>query len=664
MFFPAYSGKRILRKRDGSYRFRRRTIVLAGLGVTVTFCFLNLYGAAFGMKNSLDNFGNFLPAERNVDSTAISERLDEDVIYFDQFAMMNVRATLQSAYSYVEWHAFSFGDVRVKDNLTQFQTAPLVATVDRRPLTAKRQMVLDEDGLHNNGKLLGCAMTGVTFVSNLEFIYRKFEDLPVRCDLCIQFASRQDSKVFLEDIGYEILDSDQTTTATRCINGKARLNARFPQWQRNDERFKGFGYPWTVDCALPNGIKELTCEEITKLQDDSLTTGGVQKIYFETNIALDGYFSTSSPKTFNVVTRWPWDALRSHDDNRSHFATSLPEAWNDDSSTFVPSSYKTLKLAHAEGPGYSKIKVDGETALESMLISPNSHAAVHKRLITNLFHLIRNAPNSTHILAVVDGQAHQSYKRIVNLLNTKVIDLYPQNSNAILAHYDALKDMDYIPVAMMDRNAAEVKHLRDKVTLRDLLFLRGIKIHMVPLTTPSIAFEKNVCGIQYAFTAYLAARFAADYHVMMYIDGDTAMIERSETMQEIYYKRFFSEQSTKCVGHRFRLLEQYVNPDDDNIDRVLKCLDDLAIDRKRWDYVVKNCHLKEGHVVARTDSIYEFNVHHPDTLDDYLPNGVKNCITPGNKITDEYFLTANEIVQVHLRDRERKPECACFAVIP
>lgn len=66
-------------------------------------------------------------------------------------------------------------------------------------------------------------------------------------------------------------------------------------------------------------------------------------------------------------------------------------------------------------------------------------------------------------------------------------------------------------------------------------------------------------------------------------------------------------------------------------------------------------------MVARTDSIHEFNIHHPDTLKKFMTKGVRDCITPGNKETDEYFLTQDEIVQIHLKDRERKKECTCFA---
>lgn len=183
---------------------------------------------------------------------------------------------------------------------------------------------------------------------------------------------------------------------------------------------------------------------------------------------------------------------------------------------------------------------------------------------------------------------------------------------------------------------------------------------MVPIITPSMAFEKSVCGGQYPFATFLAARFTPDYHVIMFIDGDTAMVEKSQTLQSVLYDRFFSENSSKCVGHRLRLIEQYVKPEYDNADDVLRCTQDLVSNKAKWDYAMENCHLKEGHIAARTDSIYAFSVHHPDTLPGYLSRGIEDCIVPGNKENDRYFLKESEFVQLHLRDRERKPECACF----
>ena len=185
---------------------------------------------------------------------------------------------------------------------------------------------------------------------------------------------------------------------------------------------------------------------------------------------------------------------------------------------------------------------------------------------------------------------------------------------------------------------------------------------MIPIITPSLVFEKSVCGGQYTFAPYLAARYAADYQVIMFIDGDTAMVEgnNKRTLNEMLYDRFFSKDSSKCAGHRMRLIEQYVKPENNNLEKVLQCTQDLALDKNKWKYAMENCHLKEGHIVARSDSIYAFNVHHPDTLKQYLPEGVEDCITPNNAITPRYFLSEDEFVQLHLRDRERKAECACF----
>ena len=81
---------------------------------------------------------------------------------------------------------------------------------------------------------------------------------------------------------------------------------------------------------------------------------------------------------------------------------------------------------------------------------------------------------------------------------------------------------------------------------------------MVPaIYTLSLLFEKSVCG-QYPFTSYLAARYAADYLVMSFVDSDTVLIEILRTQQNVLYDGFFSKKSTRCAGNRFRLIEQYV----------------------------------------------------------------------------------------------------------
>lgn len=467
---------------------------------------------------------------------------------------------------------------------------------------------------------------------------------------------------FVPGVGFEPISNSQESTATKCFGGLANNAARFINWQSKDDRFKGFGYPFTVDCMLPNGIKELTCREITRAQNTVGRTDDLQAVYLQTRFTLDGYFGDPFVKTFHVFSRWPWAAVQSHDDDRSKIAKSLPKTWNDKKSNFVPSSVDDLKLLHIEGPGYVMGEYANSPTLESVHTARGRSGGLHFRLLVNLFHLARNAPQSTHMLAVVDGQARTSHEALKKLLLVKLSDIYASYGNVFTEKSWATGDMDtkLIPTTAM-KGKTNDKSINSSMTLGDLLRFRGIKIHMIPVTSPSLSFEKSVCGGQYTFAAYVAARFAADYHVMMYVDGDTAMIEGSKkSLREILYNRFFSPDSSKCAGHRLRLIEQFVKPEDDKILRVLQCTEDISSNDTKWKYINQNCHLKEGHIVARTDSILAMSIHHPDTDSKYVPEGVEDCITGGNKENDRYFLKADEFVQVHLRNRLRKDDCVCF----
>mmetsp|Transcript_11741 Transcript_11741/g.17821 ORF Transcript_11741/g.17821 Transcript_11741/m.17821 type:complete len:704 (+) Transcript_11741:189-2300(+) len=586
----------------------------------------------------------------------------QSVLYFDSAALKNVRATQEGAHSWTKWASETILEVTVADKLDSFQVAPLTATVDRRPLTAKKQMVKDTQNLNDGGRLLGCAVTASTFVSKVENLYMKtmVNYFPVQCSVCFQFSNREDMAGFLPDLGFEPLPTSggYDSTATKCFGGEATSSARFVKWQSKDSRFEGFGYPVTVDCQLPNGIRELTCNEISKMQDRMEETDELQSIYFRSKFTLDGYFGDPYVKTFHVFSKWPWSAVQSHDDDISKIARSLPSSWDDTSSKFVPSSVEELKLLHLEGPNYALGEWDGSLSLKSMKYHRESRGGVHFRFLVNIFHLVRNAPHSTHMIAVVDGQAVTTYNAMKELLGLRLDEIY--RSYGEVFDNRSLK-MDLIPIdTMRGMGNKYTKHVG--LTLEGLLRARGVKLHIVPIVTPSISFEKSVCGGQYAFAAYVAARFAADYHLMMYVDGDTAMIEGSQrSLQEVLYERFFSKNSSKCAGHRLRLIEQYVKPEDDRTVRVLQCTEDIALNKEKWEYINEKCHLKEGHIVARSDSILAMSVHHPDTDIEYAPEGVEDCITPGNKRTDRYFLKTDEFIQLHLRNRLRKDECVCFA---
>jgi hypothetical protein len=590
-----------------------------------------------------------------------------DVLIFDHVAMQNIQETYKGAKSYIEWAPRDLDNIIPTDDLQgQFQAKPLLATIDRRPIIVRKQIqddIIDakeakKPSLTQNGKLMGCAISATTHVSNLKAQYLKhYKEYTPTCDVCFQFSNQQDMDNFVHGVGYEPLQPGQESIATKCFGGKASITARFADWQQKDVRFKGYGYPWTVDCVLPNGIQELTCREISRMQREIEVRDGLQHIYVRTKFVLDGWFDIWS-KQFWVHSSWPWTAIMTHDDDRSMIAERLSKSWDDVNSGYVPRNAKELTLAHVEGPGYDKTEFNGGLSLKSMEVDRESKGGLHFRFVSNLFHLMRNAPGSTHMMAVVDGQVRRTYEEIVKLLNSKVVDLYPTHGSIVFDSVEELQKRELIPISRMDAKKG-LRAVTD-LTLMELLRLRSIKIHLVPITTPSMAFERNVCGGQYSFAPYLAARFAADYQVMMFIDGDTAMVEGSTTLQTVLYDRFFSKNSSKCAGHRLRLIEQFVQPEHENIEGVLQCTQDLSSHRDKWAYAMENCHLKEGHVVARTDSIYAFSVHHPDTLPGYLPKGVEDCITAGNMETDRYFLKESEFVQLHLRDRERKPECTCF----
>merc|ERR1711937_1026199 len=162
----------------------------------------------------------------------------------------------------------------------------------------------------------------------------------------------------------------------------------------------------------------------------------------------------------------------------------------------------------------------------------------------------------------------------------------------------------------------------------ELLHIRGIKILLVPVVTPAYAFEHSVCGVQYSFTPYLAARYAADYNIMIYADGGAVLIEHERTLQEILYRRFFSIASTRCVGHRFSLVEHHVQSE--NEEYAVQCVHDLVTNKNKWDYAMKNCKLEWGNIAARTDSIRAFNVHRAETVAISLPKGVKDCFDEEN----------------------------------
>lgn len=331
-----------------------------------------------------------------------------DVFQFDRLILENIRATNEGASSRIEYDGSMSRYAQPEKTL---QAIPLMASVDRRPIVVRKQLIDDSQlKLTAEGDLLGCAMTATTFVTNLlqidvDAFENKMYDDRHSCQLCFQFSNHHDMEQFLSNIGHVANNiNTRPEIHTKCIAGDTNIYAHFAKWQQKrelkGERFHGFGYPWTVDCVLPNGIKELTCREISRMQQVSFEHNGLLDVRLETGLVLgvnkqqhnSGH--ETKQQIITVRSKWPWSALTSHDDDRSKIAKNISYSWNDENSWYVPKNAQEMKLAHVEGPGYDATITDG-------VISPRSDSSrggVHVRFLVNLYHFIRNCPGSTHII--------------------------------------------------------------------------------------------------------------------------------------------------------------------------------------------------------------------------------------------------------------------------
>ena len=283
------------------------------------------------------------------------------VLNFDLAALKNIEATYDGAHSYTNWESISTIETTPPDEKERidFQVLPLSATVDRRPIIVRKQIMDDDAGkkLANGGKLLGCAVTSTTFVSDLEYqttVLTETQKQRSICQMCFEFSNREDMAHFIPSAQYHGQDD---STATKCFRGETTITAKFAKWQqtdmKNDSRFHGFGYPWTVDCILPNGVPELTCRGISQLQRSMGSRDDLKSIHFQTKFVMDvwqGPRHSYKPRELSIHSKWPWAALMSHDDDRSKIAMQLgTRLWDDKNSWYVPQNADDLKLAQVTG---------------------------------------------------------------------------------------------------------------------------------------------------------------------------------------------------------------------------------------------------------------------------------------------------------------------------
>ena len=206
-----------------------------------------VYPLIFSRSSSIvilpnDGGSNFVPPPTSVSSSSHdeSEVLNDGVLIFDQAVFKNVQATHSGANSYI---TVSPEQGLSTDEVSQFKVLPLLATVDRRPITARKQLMKDTKNYTQGGQLLGCAIASNTFVSNLN-AHDAVED-SATCRVCFQFSNREDASNFLPS-WYKSKYYDDSMS-TKCISGTASghvLKGSHKGWQKT--AFPGNGYPWNV----------------------------------------------------------------------------------------------------------------------------------------------------------------------------------------------------------------------------------------------------------------------------------------------------------------------------------------------------------------------------------------------------------------------------------
>ena len=174
-------------------------------------------------------------------------------------------------------------------------------------------------------------------------------------------------------------------------------------------------------------------------------------------------------------------------------------------------------------------------------------------------------------------------------------------------------------------------------------------------------YRLNLCsaGGNMGFSSYVLARYAPDFHTLIYMDGDAIPLaspgQSNIRMQDVIYDRMYSNQM--CLDQRFHLIEHQVLEHDSAPQRVTECSIQLTQNETLWNKVLAKCEIAHGNVVARTDSAQSLDVHYIATDAVHLPPGVTIC-----QEGKEFKIPTEHFVELHLTHKHREPVCQCFHV--
>lgn len=450
---------------------------------------------------------------------------------------------------------------------------PLFSTIDRRPITVRRQFAHDKR--HRNGTLLGCAFNTNTVVSHLHWTdSTKFISEYSRCTLCVDFLDPVEANSFAKNVAIIHL-------LTACVDGRVRVNAQHIGWEKR--RTKNVptkhGFPYSVDCELPNGYPDLTCRHLSNLHKE--------RVYVKTQFML----FVQDTKNF-ITSSWPWSALQTMDTDSQWIAAAI-KSWH------VPKEGKGIQLAFVEGPSFHRKVVQGMEIIDT---ATDSTGGMNSRLQFALHYQLQHAPNSVRILGVLMQQFESTQRNLNKMLETKFFGAK---------------------------------------TLKSAMVERNVSIVLVAISVPPISFYLTIQAAQDAFGNFIAARFASDYQVMISMDGDAILgigpQYKNFTVQELLYHPLFD--GISCHSAYFKLAEMHLHSMNNSTpQKITQCIEYISSSTSNWLMYASLCEKAYGNIVARSDSIQSFDIHSVTTDPSHLPENVRACNGRHFQISPEKIL--------------------------
>ncbi|EKX48812.1 hypothetical protein GUITHDRAFT_105437 [Guillardia theta CCMP2712] len=490
------------------------------------------------------------------------------------------------------------------------EVLPFKATIDRRPAPLAR--------LKERTRFVGCRAISYLVVSPFVTLNLNHDmSRGANCRVSIRFPSMRylaDFKNRLPNHPWAVPSVDPgglgiSFSGSPSVSPVSR--AQFLIERHHSSRRNKSGFPIRLECLLPSDVELLTCESLSSLDSAALVSQSLESVWLEAEFPLK-----AGSALHTISSRWPWRALRTHDDN----LTRIFHQTRDRPGTRRRTTTHESPVAFIHGPVWNEIRYRGVSDLDPFKRYPAG--GYHNAAALNLLHLARSSSEFTMMVAVPAGQYHQA--------------------GQFWEHFLSLSSCD------VDRWGMT----RDcKKKVKDLLAARAIVVKIIAIPMSAPVFQRTFQAGQNAFGHWVVERYASDYEIMVYLDADATLISPSGKSITRTIRNLFSSQRS-CAQRQFVLVEQQAFRDRSTISGGLTCIDQLQHNASRWNASYHRCVRALGNLAAHTDSLLGFEIH--DALVE-TTLGRRRCAlwmanSPG-------LVDPAKLLEIHLTSKSRKCKC-------